>query len=275
MNKGIFILSTARSTSTTLFTILRQAVPPGTPVLLEPFSQPYYVQNNLTATPGFTFQSRLPTTVAGALARIKQSHPSLVKDLSHQCYAWLTYTPPEEIAAMLNSFTFLFLIRSPTLTIPSAFYPYVTAHQETAFGATDVGLTQLRTLFDFIAHHTGKVPLVLEAEAYLAAPEQVLPPYFAALGLPWHPACLTWQPMTDAEVAADADFSLWGDTWFRDLRLSKGVTRPPNEQTYVHTVDNTPQLQAIYAQEAPAYIYLKTQGTRPPAMNGVNTVGAS
>lgn len=268
MTKGIFIISVARATSTTLYKIFERAMPVGTPCLLEPFSQAYYIKNKLTDAPGFTFQSSLPTTFEDTIDHILslRGQPVLIKDLAHQCEHWLSESP--QVLELLTMFHFIFLIRSPALTIPSAFYPYTQSHQEADFGPSDVGLTQLSCLYNWVAAKTGHPPLILEAEAYLADPERILPSYFAQVGLSFDKACLAWPAMSETEAQQNPYYSLWGDTWFGNLRKSTGVTNVSPQHKYASTVENHPQLREIYEHELPAYLKLKKKKNLYKNKNG-------
>jgi hypothetical protein len=293
--KGIFILSAARSTSTTLMKIFQQiheqqTTPSTSAVFLEPFSQPYYVENNLLQTPGIAIQPSIPSTFIDALHRVlsplsSPNPPSfiLAKDLGHQCQRWLEPEFDSQITELLNSFNFLFLIRSPEETILSGYHPYYEIGQGEEFTATDVGFTALKNVFDFIERRTGHPPLVLDAQDYLKDPEGVLPGYFQAMGYEFQPSYLTWNPMSDEEIATNPDFLLWGDTWYGVLRKSsglslsraRGITSPASPaavggggvagkgERYPYSLEDHPQLKAILETEMPSYLDMKRRGAVP------------
>lgn len=279
--KGIFIMSVARSTSTLLYKVFLQIIEQRhldeqrfiqdlkqTASLLEPFSQPYYLENNLIHTPGLTLQEELSKTSAEAFQRVLSHNGKFVvaKDLAHQCQSWLLPQYQDQLNQMLKRFEFVFLIRSPEETIPSGFDPYFQEKKESQFSATDVGFKELFSLFDHIRKKTGTPPLVIEAEDYLSDPEKTLPPYFESLGFQFKKEYLSWKKMTPEEVASSPDFRLWGNTWYGVLIHSTGLKTQKGEagkSRYPNTVQNHPLLKAIYEEQLPYYLQLKTQGRRP------------
>jgi hypothetical protein len=340
--KGIFILSAARSTSTTLLKIFQQLIeqniiplpspsPSSSPsslaspcdhdpslfsssrgqcqVFLEPFSQPYYLENNLTATPGFTFQQTLPQTFSDALSHLiahsqdPQNIFLLVKDLGHQCQDLLHESYSKEFDLLLEYYQFLFLVRSPAETILSGYHQYAIEGQGHLYHASDVGMTQLKHLFDLIERKTGQTPLVLDANDYLEDPEIVLASYFQALGYPFRKEFLSWQPMSDEEVANNAYYRLWGDAWYGVLRKSSGLqkkekrVRAKEEESetrasssasassasataapsisssrYPYSLD-LPPLKEILETELPSYLEIISRGTHPPSMDSAERGG--
>jgi hypothetical protein len=288
--KGIFILSAARSTSTTLMKIFQQIneqqpTPSPSAVFLEPFSQPYYVENNLLQTPGINLQPSIPKSFIDALHRVlapfsSPTPPSfiLAKDLGHQCQQWLDPEFDSLITQLLNSFQFLFLIRSPEETILSGYHPYHEIGQGDDFTSTDVGFTELKNLFDFIERRTGQTPLVLDAQDYLQDPEGILPGYFHALGYPFDRSYLSWKPMTSEEIEANPDFLLWGDTWYGVLRKSSGLSlssarggggsqQGSSKGRYPYSFED-PQLKGILEKEMPSYLEMKRRGRVPGGERG-------
>jgi hypothetical protein len=320
--KGIFILSAARSTSTTLMKIFQQLIDqnmlppppadhpspdPSAPsdnlatsssfssspslpslphglVFLEPFSQPYYLEHNLTATPGFTFQETLPTTFPEALNNLitQTTNPHntfiLVKDLGHQCQHLLEPAYTHQLDLLLENYHFLFLVRSPAETILSGYHQYYVEGQGDLYQASDVGMTHLKHIFDLVESKLGSAPYVLEANDYLEDPENILSSYFHALGFPFQKEFLSWSPMSDDEVTRNADFRLWGDAWYGVLRKSSGLQKKEKKKQknidsshgdddgkksqYPYSLDLSP-LKEILESELPAYLEIRSRGAIP------------
>ncbi len=110
----------------------------------------------------------------------------------------------------LDELTHAFLIRDPAAMLRSLakFLPEPTLE--------DTGLPQQVEIFDRVRRRTGCVPPVLDARDVLDRPEPVLRRLCAALGVPFDPAMLAWQPgprPTDG---------VWGRWWYAEVYRSTG-----------------------------------------------------
>jgi hypothetical protein len=74
--------------------------------------------------------------------------------------------------------------------------------------------------------------------------------YCAAVGLPFNPRALTWQPGERSEWRRSA-------RWHADVSVSSGFER--RERAYPHTVENSPDLARFAAHHRPFYERLYAQ----------------
>lgn len=101
---------------------------------------------------------------------------------------------------------------------------------------------------------SGAKPLVVEAEALIAAPADTIRDYCRYAGIPFLAGALSWRP---------GDQRAWSRTrqWHRDVADSTGFTPP--SRTYAQTVDNNPKLAACYRCHLPSYEMLRTWSRTP------------
>ena len=122
--KGIFIISAPRTTSTLLMRIFANSHDSvKKECLLEPYTQVYYLENNILAA-GFNLQKDWPQTKEQAWDKITQAFSKdffVIKDLAYQMEPYLTDEQLKEIDKHAN---IIFLIRSPKATIASGIYAY-------------------------------------------------------------------------------------------------------------------------------------------------------
>ena len=74
--------------------------------------------------------------------------------------------------------------------------------------------------------------------------------YCAAVGLPFNPRALTWEPGARSEWRRSA-------RWHVDVSASSGFER--RERVYPHTVENSPDLARFAAHHRPFYEQLYAQ----------------
>lgn len=168
VRKSVFILSAPRTTSTLLIRLLANDASARhqgckTPVMLEPFTQAFYLQPNQSLAPEFHLKDAWPKTGTEAKAMIRTASDKfmVIKDLAYQCEPFLD---DDFIQEMLTYIEPIFLIRSPKATTLSALDPYYKNQQLDEFSAQDVGFVELQRLFDRFSHHMQRRPLVIESE---------------------------------------------------------------------------------------------------------------
>lgn len=138
-----------------------------------------------------------------------------------------------------------FLIRRPEEIAPSyyALYPAMTV------GA--IGMERLCQMQAAIADAGGAPPAIIDSDDLVARPAATMAAYCAAVGLPFNPQALTWEPGERPE---------WHRTarWHADVSSSSGFHQR-RERHYPHTVDNSEQLARYAAHHRPYYEQLYAQ----------------
>jgi len=110
----------------------------------------------------------------------------------------------------MRGLTNVFLIRHPARVIAS----YSKKRENPTL--TDLGYVRQAGLFDAVADHLGRAPLVIDSADIRAAPEGALTRLCGALGIPYMPAMLHWP-------AGPKPFDgVWAQHWYGAVHASTG-----------------------------------------------------
>lgn len=121
---------------------------------------------------------------------------------------------PEVGREWLDGLTHAFLIRDPRAMLASLHAKYPNPVM------ADTGLEQQVELFERRRAATGEIPVVVDADELLRAPEAVLRVVCARVGLAFDPAMLTW-PAGRRETDG-----VWGEHWYGSVEASTGFGPP-------------------------------------------------
>jgi hypothetical protein len=187
----------------------------------------------LPTTDGGSVTVRGPGEVLTHLVKLGEHQPVFVKDTAEYSYRPL-FDHTDELAAMTHTF----IVREPARTIASHYAVKSTVT------CPEIGYEHQCELFEFVWRLTGRKPVVISAERLLAAPETVIEAYCSAVGLPYLPQALRWEPGARAE---------WRRTqkWHVAASASSGFQSA--ERAYEVTVDNHPGLRSYYEHHRPFY----------------------
>ena len=182
---------------------------------------------------GGTVEADSVPAVFAHLARLARDRPVFFKDTVEYRYQYL-FDHPATAAGIEHTF----IVRDPKKAINSHY------HMKPTVTRPEIGYEHLYDLFELARATTGKRPIVVHAERLLAQPETVVAQYCRAVGLPFIPQALRWQP---------EDRSEWVRTrkWHIDAIGSSGFA--PTEKQYDVTVDNNAELRSFYDYHAPFY----------------------
>ena len=125
---------------------------------------------------------------------------------------------PEVGRDWLSAVTNCFLIREPGAVILS----YSRVRPDPT--PEDLGFPQQAELFDLVRERTGRLPPVIDSLDVLENPERVLRLLCEAVGVPFDPAMLAWEPgprPTDG---------IWARHWYANVERSTGFG-PPRPRT--------------------------------------------
>jgi hypothetical protein len=173
-------------------------------------------------------------------------------DETHNMSVFLKETPPSggHFRDVLADRRFLaesrhaFLIRRPE-EIAASNYPL---HPGMNIGS--IGLERLCELQAAIRDAGGNPSVVIDSDDLVARPEATMAAYCAAVGLPFNPRALTWQPGERSEWRRSA-------RWHVDVSSSSGFER--RERVYPYTVENSRDLARFAAHHRPFYERLYAQ----------------
>jgi Sulfotransferase domain len=175
-----------------------------------------------------------------------------LRDETHNMSVFLKETPPtgEPFRDVLADRRFLaetrhaFLIRRPEEIAASNY----ALHPGMSISA--IGLENLCKLRAAVGDAGGNASLVIDSDDLVTRPEATMAAYCAAVGLPFNPQALTWQPGQRSEWRRSA-------RWHVDVSTSSGFER--REHVYPHTVENTGELARFAAHHRPFYERLYAQ----------------
>ena len=175
-----------------------------------------------------------------------------LRDETHNMSVFLKETPPttSHFRDVLADRRFLaearhaFLIRRPEEIAASSYALW------TGMNIKSIGLERLCELQAAVRDAGGDASVVIDSDDLVARPEATMAAYCAAVGLPFNPQALSWEPGERPEWRRSA-------RWHVDVSASTGFER--HEHVYSHTVDNSPDLARFAAHHRPFYERLYAQ----------------
>jgi hypothetical protein len=137
-----------------------------------------------------------------------------------------------------------FLIRRPEEIAASSYalYPSLTVDA--------IGLERLCEVQAAVREAGGDASVVIDSDDLVARPAATMAAYCAAIGLPFDPRALTWEPGERPEWHRSA-------RWHADISASSGFER--RERAYPHTAANSAELARFAAHHQPFYEQLYAQ----------------
>ena len=174
-----------------------------------------------------------------------------LRDETHDMRVFLKDHPPTAyVREVLADRRFLagarhaFLIRRPE-EIPASSYAL-----SPRMNVSSIGLERLCEVQAAVREAGGDASVVIDSDDLVARPEATMAAYCAAVGLPFNPRALTWEPGERPEWRRSA-------RWHMDVSASSGFQR--REHVYRDTVENCPDLARFAAHHQPFYEQLYAQ----------------
>ena len=235
MGKILALWAVPRSTSTAFEWMMRMRG--DHQCFHEPFGEAWYqgeeplwprVQPDSVRTPGLTLETVWETLRAAA-----ENGPVFSKDFPH-------YVETIWSNAFLDHFSHSFLIRDPAKTLSSLFRHWPDVHLK------ETGNLEQLALFERLADRDGAPPPVIDSDDLLEDPHGVVAAWCHAVGIPFLPEALSWEPGARDEV------SWWDGGSFHDtLRNSDGLKPQPRRD--VDIADAPDAMKRLYETILPAY----------------------
>jgi hypothetical protein len=177
-------------------------------------------------------------------------------DQSHRRDVFLKETMDRQHGEVLADRRFLagarhaFLIRRPEEIAASyyALFPPMTINA--------IGMERLCQVQTAISDAGGNPPVVIDSDDLVTRPAATIEAYCAAVGLPFIPSALAWEPGEQPEWHRSA-------RWHTDASSSSGFER--HERRYPHTVENSEKLARYAAHHRPFYeqLYARRMNISP------------
>lgn len=152
-----------------------------------------------------------------ALLRLAQDGPCFFKDTTDFHYPVLL-TDEAFLAGAVHTF----LIRHPAEAIASHYALHPGLQRD------EIGFAWLAEIYDAVGSATGREPVIVDSDDLVARPHETIEAYCRAVGIPFNPAALSWEPKMDASWRQTAK---WHETasrtagFIRDERLSTGKSK--------------------------------------------------
>lgn len=193
---------------------------------------PRYTEGEVR-TPGLTYDVRWTE-----LREAAEQGPVFIKDFP-------MYLEPMWSAEFLAHFRHSFLVRDPLKTL-SSMYPHWPD-----FHIDETGFEPQRRLFDELAERDGEPPPVIDSDDLLERPAEMVEAWCAAVGIPFLPEALTWEPGPRDEV------SWWdGGSFHATLRNSRGLEPQPQPEL---SFDDAPdRVKWAYEIVQPHYEHMRS-----------------
>jgi hypothetical protein len=173
-----------------------------------------------------------------------------LRDETHNMRVFLKDHAPTYYPDVLADRRFLaetrhaFLIRRPEEIAASSYA------LDPGTNINSIGLERLWEAQAAVRDAGGDASVVIDSDDLVARPEATMAAYCAAVGLPFIPAALTWEPGELPEWHRYA-------RWHVDVSASSGFER--HEHIYPYTVENSPELARLAAHHRPFYERLYAQ----------------
>lgn len=150
--------------------------------------------------------------------------------------------------AFLSAATHTFLIRDPAEAIAS----HHALHPE--LGRDEIGFARLHEIFLAVQRVTGATPVVIDSDDLLDQPAETVRAYCTAVGIPFLPDALSWEPGMRSE---------WRTTsrWHKSTSETSGFRRVTRHRA--ETVAANPVLRAYRDYHQPYYEELRAVALRP------------
>jgi hypothetical protein len=173
-----------------------------------------------------------------------------LRDETHNMRVFLKDHPPTYYPEVVADRRFLaetrhaFLIRRPEEIAASSYA------LDPGTNINSIGLERLCEAQAAVRDAGGDASVVIDSDDLVARPEATMAAYCAAVGLPFIPRALTWEPGERPEWRQYA-------RWHADASASSGFER--RERVYPHTVENSAELARLAAYHRPFYEQLYAQ----------------
>ena len=268
--------SPPRSLSTTVERALIEAK--SVHVLHEPFGTPFYWSGQ-AASSRQEGDARCDETFADVARRCFQDVPPpgkrfvFTKNLSY-------YVSPHCIPDMKAFFggtyskvRHSFMIRHPAKAVSSLYYKSCIDNEKTGythFDATEAGFTAMWKLMQHLEAQDDLPPVVIvDADDLLEDPEGIMTAYCDALGLPFNPSMLSWQPGPEHCPELASPFQGWTD----DVQNSSGIQKRA-KRSLPPVVTSLPRdVQECIEEAMPIYTAMYARRVRPFGED--SSIGAS
>ncbi|MEM7169699.1 MAG: sulfotransferase family protein [Pseudomonadota bacterium] len=247
-HKILVLWATPRSTSTAFEWMMRMRG--DMTCFHEPFGEAWYFgEDSLTKNRGDAVPRKEGlsfTSVWEELLSAAGRGPVFSKDFPHYIkHLWND--------AFLSRFQHSFLIRDPAKVVTSMYKNWPD------FQLDEVAFVEQRELFDRLWEKSGSAPPVIDSDDLLEDPYGIVAAYCEAVGLPFMPEALRWEPGARDEVS-------WydGGSWHNNLRNSDGLKPQPRVNVTLNDVPD--RVLKIYETVLPHYRRLHKARLKPLAV---------
>ncbi|MDH3668345.1 MAG: sulfotransferase family protein [Paracoccaceae bacterium] len=238
MHPIIILWSTPRTTSTAFEWMMRMRGDMA--CFHEPFGEAWYKGDD-AMWPRLTSDSPRVTGLTRAMVvdrmgRAALERPVFSKDMPH-------YIMDIGDGAFIERYVHSFLIRDPMKAIPSI------AKRAPEWGLDEYGFAEHREFFDRVADNLGTPPPVIDSDDLLEDPHGIVAAWCRAVGVPFLPEALSWEPGARPDVG-------WYDdgSWHDVLAQSDGLKPQPRRYSTMERA--SAEVRAVVEMAMPHYQHL-------------------
>lgn len=241
---------------------------PAIQVYHEPFGTPHYWSSEAAstrearsdehaATPSFSDVAELLFRTTPPPEKTHVFSKNLAYYFAPHCLRRMSQMLDHDYAGVVHSF----IIRHPAKAVTSLYYKSCVDNATTGythFDKAEAGYTAMRDILDHVEQQPDAPPcVIIDADDLLEDPEGVMSAYCAAVGLPFRPSMLSWQPGPVKEL--ESPWSGWTD----DVINSCGIT-PKAKSSTLPPLDTLPdEVKATIAEAMPVYERMHARRLRP------------
>ena len=237
MSKILALWSTFRATSTAFECMMRER---GDLVVFhEPFGLSFYNSEERRNT------NRYPDAEIKAennyqatrqrLLEVAKKHQVFIKDMPYYISHLIQ---PELVTEFENTF----LVRDPAKMLLSLHYRWPD------FTLEETGYEPLYRYFIIAGEISGKTPILIDADDLLNDPDSIIKAYCDAVGIPFIPEALSWEPKSRPEI------NHWqSGLWHSSLNASTGLRDRKQKEINYGTVEDSDRLKQAYEYCLPYY----------------------
>ena len=247
MNRILALWATPRSTSTAFEWVMSNRG--DMDCFHEPYNEAFYygedrrhdryflADPDLQSTAGLTIRS-----THEKLLSIATGTPVFVKDFAYS----IIHLADDQF---LDAFTHTFLIRDPEKVITSMHSRWPDIN------LAEIGFEDLHTLFKRVCDRDGRVPVVIDSDELLQAPQSGMRRYCESVGIPFLQAALNWEQKADSAQAKNPTWNSDEHGFHDSLKASSGLAKQKRNYPPLHS---SPDMQRLYEASLPHYNALKT-----------------
>ena len=235
-------------------------------VFHEPFGIPHYWSSEAASSRNAS-DRRTATTFSDVAQQLWRTPPAPGKQFiftKNLAYYFAPHCLPrmgEMLEGDYSQVVHSFIIRHPAKAVSSLYYKSCIDNEKTGyshFDRAEAGFTAMRDILEHVEQQPGAPPcVIIDADDLLDDPEGIMTAYCEAVGLPFNPTMLSWEPGPVKEL--ESPWTGWTD----DVINSSGITRRAKTSKLPQVETLPAEVQDTIAEAMPIYEMMHARRLRP------------